>query len=90
MYADDFIDQLKAYIRLNRQVAGMGIIHPASRLRPHACPRTTHRRMDENHGRMDRHAPTNRRHPRCLGSNSSRNLQLNIKTRNDNSGPEQS
>src|SRR5712671_4953912 len=24
MYADDFIDQLKAYIRLNRQVAGMG------------------------------------------------------------------
>src|SRR5712672_213955 len=24
MYADDFVDQLKAYIRLNRQVAGMG------------------------------------------------------------------
>jgi len=24
MYADDFIDQLKAYIRLNRQVASMG------------------------------------------------------------------
>jgi len=24
MYADDFIEQLKAYIRLNRQVAGMG------------------------------------------------------------------
>src|SRR5712672_1805802 len=24
MFADDFIDQLKAYIRLNRQVAGMG------------------------------------------------------------------
>src|SRR5712671_7984735 len=24
MYADDFIDQLKAYVRLNRQVAGMG------------------------------------------------------------------
>jgi len=25
MYADDFIDQLKAYVRLNRQVAGMGL-----------------------------------------------------------------
>jgi len=24
MYADDFIEQLKAYIQLNRQVAGMG------------------------------------------------------------------
>jgi len=24
MYADDFIKQLKAYIQLNRQVAGMG------------------------------------------------------------------
>jgi len=24
VYADDFVDQLKAYVRLNRQVAGMG------------------------------------------------------------------
>jgi len=58
MYADDFIDQLKAYIRLNRQVAGMGSYIHESRS-PSPSSKAPSSRMDEDYGRVDRRAPTN-------------------------------